>query len=119
MSLSVDAGSRVLRHARQIAGCFPIGEVHMNSELEARIRTRAYHIWENDPEPNGDAEKHWDEARRKIEAEGDGAQNGAEVSVDQSADRERGERLAPDEQLQDVPGSVKQADAIASSRQKR
>lgn len=93
----------------------------MNSELEARIRTRAYHIWENDPEPNGDAEKHWDEARRQIEAEGDGTQNGAEVSVDQSADRERGDRLAPDEQLQDVPGAVKQAnvDAPASSRRKR
>ncbi len=29
----------------------------MNSELEARIRPRAYHIGENDPEPNGDAEK--------------------------------------------------------------
>jgi hypothetical protein len=119
MSLSADAGSRALRHARQTVGCFTLGEVHMNSELEARIRTRAYHIWENDPEPNGDAEKHWDEARRQIEAEGDDAQNGVEVSVDQSADRERGDRFAPDEQLQDVPGLVKQADAPASSRRKR
>jgi hypothetical protein len=81
--------------------------MHMNSKLEALIRTRAYHIWENDPEPNSDAEKHWDEARRQIEAEGDDAQNGAEISVDQSADRERGDRPAPDEQLQDVPGSIK------------
>jgi hypothetical protein len=105
----------------KLPGAFAQGEVQMNSELEARIRTRAYHIWENDPEPNGDAEKHWDEARRQIEAEGDGAQNNAEVSVDQSTDRERGDRLAPAEQLQDVPGSVKEgsADAPASSRRKR
>lgn len=93
----------------------------MNSELEARIRTRAYHIWENDPTPDGDAEKHWEEARRQIEAEGDGAQYDAEPNVDQSAGRERGDRMTPDKELQDVAGPDKQAStgAPASSRRKR
>lgn len=74
----------------------------MDSDLEARIRTRAYHIWENDPSPDGNAEKHWEEARRQIEAEGDMSQDEPEPNVDQSADREQGNRLAPEEQLQDV-----------------
>lgn len=76
----------------------------MNDELEARIRTRAYHIWENDPSPDGNAEKHWEEARRQIEAEGGGEPDGVERNADQSAERDRGGRIAPEEQLQDAPG---------------
>lgn len=74
----------------------------MDSDLEGRIRTRAYQIWENDPTSDGNAEKHWEEARRQIEAEGDAASDGPEPGVDQSADQEQGGRLAPEEQLQDV-----------------
>ncbi|TDY26936.1 DUF2934 family protein [Paraburkholderia sp. BL6665CI2N2] len=76
----------------------------MDNDLEARIRTRAYHLWENDPSPDNNAEKHWEEARRQIEAEGDDAQDSPEPSADQSAERERGGRIAPEEQLQDVSG---------------
>ncbi|MGF6919158.1 DUF2934 domain-containing protein [Paraburkholderia sp. 40] len=77
----------------------------MDKELEARIRTRAYQIWENDPSPEGKADDHWEEARRQIEAEG--AADDAAVQqepTDQSAERERGSRIAPDEQLQEMSG---------------
>jgi len=43
----------------------------MDSDLEARIRIRAYYLWLNDPSPEGKAEEHWEEARRQIETEGD------------------------------------------------
>ncbi|REG58378.1 hypothetical protein B0G80_1029 [Paraburkholderia sp. BL6669N2] len=76
----------------------------MDNDLEARIRTRAYHLWENDPSPDNNAEKHWEEARRQVEAEGDDAQDSPEPSADQSAERERGRRIAPEEQLQDMSG---------------
>ncbi|MBC8741363.1 DUF2934 domain-containing protein [Paraburkholderia sp. UCT31] len=75
----------------------------MDKELEARIRTRAYQIWENDPSPEGRADDHWEEARRQIEAEG--AADEAAVpqeATDQSAERERGSRIAPEEQLQEM-----------------
>jgi Protein of unknown function (DUF2934) len=79
----------------------------MDSDLEARIRTRAYQIWENDPSPDGNAEQHWEEARRQIEAEGEDGGERPDVSVDQSADRERAGRIAPEEQLQDMsPGEA-------------
>ncbi|HEX3637633.1 MAG TPA: DUF2934 domain-containing protein [Paraburkholderia sp.] len=74
----------------------------MDSDLEARIRTRAYHIWENDPSPDGNAETHWEEARRQIEAEGDDTAGSPDSSADQSAERERAGRIAPEEQLQDM-----------------
>jgi hypothetical protein len=77
----------------------------MNQDLEARIRTRAYHIWENDPSPDGNAEKHWEEARRQIEAEGGDIQNSPAIPVDQSAERERDEKSTAKEALQDVPGT--------------
>jgi hypothetical protein len=77
----------------------------MNQDLEARIRTRAYHIWENDPSPDGSAEKHWEEARRQIEAEGGDIQNSPAIPVDQSAERERDEKSTAKEALQDVPGT--------------
>jgi hypothetical protein len=82
---------------------------------ESHVRTRAYHLWENDPSPDGNAEKHWEDARRQIEAEGDGAPRGPEPGVDQSADREQGGQIAPEEQLQDVSGD----DANALRRAKR
>ena len=84
----------------------------MDNDLEARIRTRAYQLWENDPSPDSNAEKHWEEARRQIEAEGDDAQDSPELSADQSAERERGGRIAPEDQLQDAPDG----DADAATR---
>ncbi|MFM0238375.1 DUF2934 domain-containing protein [Paraburkholderia phytofirmans] len=87
----------------------------MDNDLEARIRTRAYQLWENDPSPDNNAEKHWEEARRQIEAEGDDSPGTADPSADQSAERERGGRSAPEEQLQDVAGD----DAKTARRAKR
>ncbi|ADG20322.1 hypothetical protein QF000_001432 [Paraburkholderia atlantica] len=84
----------------------------MDKELEARIRTRAYQIWENDPSPEGRADDHWEEARRQIEAEGAAA---PQEPTDQSADRDRGSRIAPEEQLQEMPGD----DIEPSKRAKR
>ncbi|MFM0551021.1 DUF2934 domain-containing protein [Paraburkholderia sediminicola] len=87
----------------------------MDNDLEARIRTRAYQLWENDPSPDSNAEKHWEEARRQIVAEGDDAQDSPELSADQSAERERGGRIAPEDQLQDAPDG----DADAATQGKR
>jgi hypothetical protein len=81
-------------------------EQHVDNDLEARIRTRAYHLWENDPSPDGNAEKHWEEARRQIEAEGGDQQAVAEFSADQSADRERGGEADEENRLQDIPGAT-------------
>lgn len=96
----------------------------MNTELEARIRTRAYQIWENDPSPDGNADRHWDEARRQLEAEGiDGhdGHDGAESSVDQSAERERRVGATPEELLQEAAGAEAESDANApvGGRRKR
>jgi hypothetical protein len=75
----------------------------MDTDLDALIRTRAYHLWENDPSPERNAEQHWEEARRQIEAEGVDAAGVPRPAVDQSAERQRGDQSASDEQLQDVP----------------
>lgn len=74
----------------------------MDNDLEARIRTRAYRIWANDPAPGDNAENHWEEARRQIEAEGADVQDGPQSGVDQSANREQGDRPVSPE-LQDMP----------------
>lgn len=74
----------------------------MDSNLETRIRSRAYQLWQNDPSPEGNAEAHWEIARRQIEAEGDPAQSDPASGADQSADRETGERPAAEQKLQDV-----------------
>jgi hypothetical protein len=77
----------------------------MDKELEARIRARAYHLWENDPSPEGRADEHWEEARRQIEAEGPAEGDAVrEPPADQSADRDRGARIAPEQQLQEMSG---------------
>ncbi|MCC8395489.1 DUF2934 domain-containing protein [Paraburkholderia sp. MMS20-SJTR3] len=94
----------------------------MDKDLEARIRTRAYHIWENDPSPDGKADDHWEEARRQIEAEGagDGGGDGAAAEPsDQSAERDRGARIAPDQQLQEMPGGGAEPASVSAPRTKQ
>ncbi|OLL28011.1 hypothetical protein BTH42_29945 [Burkholderia sp. SRS-W-2-2016] len=92
----------------------------MDKDLEARIRTRAYHIWENDPSPDGKADDHWEEARRQIEAEGAGDGDGAvPASIDQSAERDRGARIAPEQQLQEMPGGGGEPASVSAPRSKR
>ena len=57
----------------------------MNEDLQARIRTRAYQLWENDPSPNkADADEYWEKALRQLEAEGDPEQNAPAASSEQS-----------------------------------
>ncbi|WP_345814897.1 DUF2934 domain-containing protein [Paraburkholderia sp. PREW-6R] len=56
----------------------------MNEDLEARIRTRAYHLWENDASPDGRADEYWEKARRQLEAEGDPDLNAPAPAVEQS-----------------------------------
>nr|WP_143752297.1 DUF2934 domain-containing protein [Burkholderia sp. SRS-W-2-2016] len=73
----------------------------MDKDLEARMRTRAYHIREDDPSSEGRTDTHWEEARRQIEAEGDGA---APEPTDQSIDRDRGVRIAPEQRSPATPG---------------
>ena len=74
----------------------------MDSDLESRIRSRAYQLWQNDPSPDGKADMHWEMAQRQIEAEGDLTQENASPNIDQSADRESGERPAAEQKLQDL-----------------
>ncbi|WP_126173537.1 DUF2934 domain-containing protein [Altericroceibacterium xinjiangense] len=38
----------------------------MNSDLEKRIRDRAYEIWENEGRPQGRSEDHWAQARAEF-----------------------------------------------------
>ena len=46
----------------------PSGEV-MPSELEARIRARAYEIWEREGHPHGQSDDHWYQAVTQVAAE--------------------------------------------------
>lgn len=39
------------------------------TDLEEKIRRRAYQIWLERGRPEGEADRHWEEARRAIEAE--------------------------------------------------
>jgi hypothetical protein len=38
--------------------------------VEERIRTRAYYLWENTPDPKGTPDEYWDQARAEIQNEG-------------------------------------------------
>ena len=38
----------------------------MNSELEQRLRERAYHIWEAEGRPNGRDRQHWHQAEHEL-----------------------------------------------------
>lgn len=42
-----------------------------DTDLETRIRERAYAMWEEDGRPEGRAEEYWERARRFVEAEDD------------------------------------------------
>lgn len=55
-----------------------IGGIGMASDREARIRTRAYELWERDGRPHGRDKEHWARAAREIE---DDAGRGANMSI--------------------------------------
>jgi DUF2934 family protein len=77
---------------------------------EARIRERAYHLWEQDGSPEGRADEYWDKARRQILAEGDGMP--ATLSADQSKKRNL-EDAVPQEDADEL------ASKVATPRAKR
>ena len=39
------------------------------TSVEEQIRTRAYYLWEQAPEPKGTPDEYWEEARAAIEQE--------------------------------------------------
>ncbi len=46
----------------------------MTDDRQQRIRQRAYELWEEEGYPHGQHERHWDQATRDVEAQGDGGQ---------------------------------------------
>jgi hypothetical protein len=55
----------------------------MDTGKEERIRTRAHEIWEREGRPEGDHERHWQQAMREIEEEDAVGQTGpAESGLD-------------------------------------
>jgi hypothetical protein len=63
----------------------------MDQTLEARIRTRAYELWEKDASPEGKADEYWERALHQIDAE-DGTVQGTPAE-DQSAKRRRADPI--------------------------
>lgn len=57
----------------------------MNEELESRIRSRAYALWEKDASPEGNADHYWHIAARQLQAEGDAGERPPSPPQDQSA----------------------------------
>ena len=49
----------------------------MNSDQEARIRQRAYEIWQREGRPEGREDEHWQRAQAEIMAEDGAAANQA------------------------------------------
>jgi hypothetical protein len=89
----------------------------MDTDLEARIRTRAYHLWENDPSRDDNAEKHWEEARRQIEAEGAMTSEEPPPASDQFAERGRSAPADADTQLESADAAS--TDAASAARPAR
>lgn len=57
-----------------------------DAPMEHRIRTRAYELWEQEGQPEGRAEAHWEAARRHVEQSEQGrVEHSAQQRVDQSA----------------------------------
>jgi len=52
----------------------------MDTEREARVRERAYAIWEREGRPEGGAEQHWAQAEAELRAE-EGAGAGGPAST--------------------------------------
>jgi hypothetical protein len=74
-----------------------------NEHSEARIRERAYHLWEQDGSPEGRADEYWEKARKQVVAEG--GDEPAPVSADQSKKRTL-EDAVPQEDLDETGGQI-------------
>ncbi len=62
----------------------------MDSDKEARIRQRAYEIWQREGRPHGRDAEHWQQAEAEIMAE-------AAVAADRDSDRAAADRKAQGE----------------------
>ncbi|PST24023.1 DUF2934 domain-containing protein [Mesorhizobium plurifarium] len=47
-----------------------------DSEREELIRRRAYAIWEQEGRPDGQHQRHWEQAAREMQGQSDGQTNG-------------------------------------------
>ncbi|RAR65754.1 hypothetical protein C7401_10360 [Paraburkholderia unamae] len=59
----------------------------MNDDREARVRRRAYQLWQDDGAPQGKADEYWSRAERQIAAESDADGDGAHIASDQAGKR--------------------------------
>jgi hypothetical protein len=57
------------------------------TDRERRIRERAYLIWEHEGQPEGQADRHWQEAERELDA--------LEAAADESAGPPTGKESIP------------------------
>lgn len=83
----------------------------MNEAMEARVRTRAYELWENDASPDGRAEHYWETALRQLEAEGDADDRSPALAQDQSARQGRVESAAQAQEPREIDDASDTADS--------
>lgn len=50
-------------------------------DVNERIRERAYRLWIEEGQPEGRADRHWDEARRLVEEEGQETAGTADIET--------------------------------------
>lgn len=67
---------------------------------EARVRERAYRIWEEEGRPEGNDERHWHLARELLSIE----DSAGEGTVSPEAGLAVAEPIAPTEGMADIPG---------------
>ena len=51
------------------------------SSTEEKIRTRAYHLWEQATDPKGTPDEYWEQARAEVEKEAPGAEGDSHAGV--------------------------------------
>ncbi|WP_233835576.1 DUF2934 domain-containing protein [Paraburkholderia sp. ZP32-5] len=50
--------------------------MEQESSVDEQIRTRAYYLWQQAPEPKGTPEQYWEQARDEIEKEAPPVESG-------------------------------------------
>jgi hypothetical protein len=73
----------------------------MDEHYEARVRTRAYELWENDGSPAGMADEYWERALRQIVAESPSDQGDARPAADQSSKHRSADRIQDEPDAKD------------------
>jgi hypothetical protein len=78
----------------------PDGEIPADEVLEARIRTRAYHLWEQDGRPHGRDEEFWERARELIAIEDHPSAGQLPNPMEHGASPERAQPVEPIEAVE-------------------